>query len=203
MSHKKGPTLVEYSKDNLELRFWPGWLSEQDACRYFKTLREEILWEQGSIKLFDKTIQEPRLSAWYGDANAIYSYSGKTMQPHPWTPLLAELKTSVEAHTKTRFNSVLLNYYRNGSDSMGMHSDDEVELGPKPSIASVNLGASRQFDLKHKTLGLKKSINLAHGSLILMSGQMQKFWKHGIPKQKEIEEARINLTFRWVYPETV
>lgn len=140
---------------------------------------------------------EPRLSAWYGDA--AYTYSGKTRQPHAWMPILDALRQRIEIACQARFNSVLLNLYRNGQDSMGLHSDDEPELGPEPLIASLSLGAERRFVLRHKTLtDQRHTLTLAHGSLLLMAGRTQHAWKHGLPKAKSVAEPRINLTFRWL-----
>ena len=161
-----------------------------------------IHWQQKSIKIFNRIIPEPRLNAWYGDEKAIYTYSGLVNHPLPWIPVLLELKKHVELITQASFNSVLLNRYRNGSDSMGWHSDDEPELGINPVIASLSFGATRQFQFKHryhKQLPIYQLL-LTSGSLLVMRGTTQKYWKHCLPKvclSKPVGE-RINLTFRYI-----
>ena len=162
----------------------------------FRRLRDETPWRQDSIVLFGKQHLQPRLTAWYGDAS--YTYSGLRLDPLPWTPLLAELRAAVEAACGCRFNSVLLNYYRNERDSMGMHSDDEPELGPDPVIASLSFGATRPFVLRHKRNKQTHKIDLQDGSLLLMSNGLQSNWLHGIHKSTRPLGERINLTFRYI-----
>lgn len=162
----------------------------------FRRLRDETPWRQDSIVLFGKQHLQPRLTAWYGDAS--YTYSGLRLDPLPWTPLLAELRATVETTCGCRFNSVLLNYYRNERDSMGMHSDDEPELGPEPAIASLSLGATRSFKLRHKRNKRTVKLDLHDGSLLLMSGSLQSNWLHGINKAARSLGERINLTFRFI-----
>ena len=162
----------------------------------FARLRAETPWRQDSIVLFGKRHLQPRLTAWYGDAS--YTYSGLRLEPLPWTPLLAELRTAVEQACGRRFNSVLLNYYRNERDSMGMHSDDEPELGPEPAIASLSFGATRGFILRHKYNKRTVKLPLNDGSLLLMSGTLQSYWLHGINKATRALGERINLTFRYI-----
>jgi alkylated DNA repair dioxygenase AlkB len=162
----------------------------------FRRLRDETPWRQDSIVLFGKRHLQPRLTAWYGDAS--YTYSGLRLDPLPWTPLLAELRAAVEAACACRFNSVLLNYYRNERDSMGMHSDDEPELGPEPAIASLSFGATRSFILRHKRNKRTRKLDLHDGSLLLMSGSLQSNWLHGINKTVRSLGERINLTFRFI-----
>ena len=162
----------------------------------FARLRAETPWRQDSIVLFGKRHLQPRLTAWYGDAS--YTYSGLRLDPLPWTPLLAELRTAVEQACGRRFNSVLLNYYRNERDSMGMHSDDEPELGPEPAIASLSFGATRDFLLRHKRNKRTLKLELHDGSLLLMSGALQSHWVHGINKATRALGERINLTFRYI-----
>jgi alkylated DNA repair dioxygenase AlkB len=160
-------------------------------------LANSIQWRQDEIKMFGKKVLIPRLNAWYGEKDALYSYSGIQLMPNSWTPELLEIKEIVEAKTQTKFNGVLINLYRNGNDSMGWHSDDEKELGINPTIASVSLGASRTFRLRSKD-DKKKIIKLSltHGSLLVMKGNTQHYWQHDIPKEKNIDKPRINLTFR-------
>lgn len=172
----------------------------------FDCIRRKVKWQQQSIKIFGKSVVSPRLSAWYGDQRAIYRYSGTVNMPMPWIDELLEIGDLVAAYTEQSFNSVLLNLYRNGNDSMGRHSDDEPELGISPTIASVSLGATRRFILHpnsdHRQSASKASIKveLKHGSLLVMFGMSQQNWKHSLPKTKRVTEPRINLTYRWVNP---
>ena len=154
----------------------------------------ETDWKSETITLWGKQFLQPRLSAWYGDK--AYSYSGLQLAPQPFTPLQQIIRSAVEAATGASFNSVLLNYYRDGRDSMGMHSDDEAELGPAPVIASVSFGAARTFMLRHKSGRERLRIDLSDGSLLLMAGSLQKHWSHGINKTAKALGARVNLTFR-------
>jgi alkylated DNA repair dioxygenase AlkB len=170
--------------------------------------RDEILqrliadteWRQDTIVVWGKTYQQPRLVAWYGDCGSEYTYSGITLSPIPWTELLLDIRKRVERVTQESLNSVLLNYYRDNRDSMGFHSDDEPELGEKPVIASVSLGEERTLVLKHKVNKLAKPVRLrlASGSLLLMKGETQRYWKHGIAKESRRCGARVNLTFRHI-----
>lgn len=157
-----------------------------------------IPWRSESIVLWGKRYVQPRLIAWYGDGDASYTYSGLTLTPLRWTPTLIRLKEHVERLAQTTFNSVLLNYYRNGQDSMGFHSDDEPELGPAPIIASLSLGDPRTFVLKHKTRKQLRPLKmqLTSGSLLLMRGDTQRNWRHAVEKETRPCGPRINLTFR-------
>lgn len=157
-------------------------------------LLDETDWRQESVVVYGKRHLQPRLSAWHGDA--AYTYSGLRLQPAPWTPLLATLRAAVQDATGHAFNSVLLNLYRDGRDGMGMHSDDEPELGPEPVIASLSFGATRTFILKHRRDKRTVRLDLGDGSLLLMSGETQKNWLHGINKVTRPLDSRINLTFR-------
>ena len=159
----------------------------------------ECDWRQDAIRLYGREMLQPRLHAWYGDAHAVYTYSGLRNVPLPWTPLLAELRGIVERAAGARFNSVLLNLYRDGRDSMGMHSDDEAELGPQPVIASLSLGATRTFILRHRREKALKPVRvpLGDGDLLVMRGETQANWAHGINKQAQAG-ARLNLTLRLI-----
>ncbi len=163
----------------------------------FALLMAQTPWREYSITIYGKTMLQPRLMAWYGEPDAYYGYSGKEYVPLPWTPLLARLRQQMADFTGHAYNSVLLNLYRNGQDSMGMHSDDEPELGRNPAIASLSLGASRTFILKHKRdKNLRPvRIELSHGTLLLMAGSTQHNWQHGINRVAQAG-PRINLTFR-------
>ena len=154
----------------------------------------ETAWREETVVVYGKRHLQPRLSAWHGDA--AYSYSGLRLAPLPFTPLLETVRGAVQAATGHTFNSVLLNYYRNERDSMGMHSDDEPELGPQPAITSLSLGAARTFILKHKYNKKTVRLELTDGSLLLMTGETQKYWLHGINKMTRTLQARVNLTFR-------
>ena len=167
-----------------------------EADTYLKACKDGIEWKQESMKMYGKVIPFPRLQAWYGDQGKFYSFSGIKLEPNTWNQVLIEIKTKIEPLVKVSFNSVLLNRYRDGSDSMSWHTDAEKELGKNPTIASVNLGATRSFQLKHNTTKEKIVIYLAHGDLLIMMGELQHFWKHQIPKTKKIIKERINLTFR-------
>ena len=172
-------------------------LPGDDGTDMLARLVAETAWRQDSITVWNKVHLQPRLSAWYG--NAPYRYSGMLLEPLPFTALQLRLKEAVEAATGHRYNSVLLNYYRDEHDSMGMHADDERELGPAPAIASLSFGAARTLVFKHKRLPLTSKLALGDGSLLLMAGPTQRHWKHGINKQRQHCGPRINLTFRHIY----
>jgi alkylated DNA repair dioxygenase AlkB len=156
----------------------------------------ETAWRSEVITLWGKQHPQPRLTAWHGEKR--YSYSGLTLEPLPFTPLQLEILAAVEAASGRRFNSVLLNYYRDGRDSMGMHSDNEAELGPEPAIASVSFGATRTFILQHKVSKQRLQLALTDGSLLLMAGNLQNNWMHGINKTTRPTGPRVNLTFRFI-----
>lgn len=177
-----------------------NFLSTDKSGTYLKSLIETANWKQEEIKLYGKTFLVPRMTAWYGYDNFNYSYSGIHCNPNPWTSELMEIKASIESYLpQEQFNSVLLNLYRDGKDSVSWHADNEKELGENPTIASVSLGAVRRFDLKHRYLpGKNFKIDLLPGSLIVMNGEFQHFWLHQIPKQLKVKTPRINLTFRTI-----
>jgi alkylated DNA repair dioxygenase AlkB len=172
---------------------WPA--AAADAR--FAELQREIPWERHRLVLFGRTVEAPRLSCWIGDADATYVYSRTRFEARPWTPAVAALRDELEARLGLRFNSVLANLYRDGRDSMGWHSDDEPELGAEPVIASLSFGAVRTFRLRSRaTREAALSIELAHGSLLVMAGGTQRRYQHALPKRAGVAEARINLTFR-------
>lgn len=176
---------------------WPHFFETNLADNYFLSLQQELQWKHEEIIIFGKKVFQPRLTAWYGDNHCQYKYSGVTQIPRPWNPLLLEIKKDIENLTNHAFNCVLANFYRDGQDSMGWHSDDEKELGENPTIASISFGAERDFQLRHKkNKDCKLKIQLPHGSLLLMENETQHFWDHSISKSKKITAARINLTFR-------
>ncbi len=178
---------------------YPALFSSAEADTLFEALATRIEWARKSIRLYGRTVPIPRLTAWYGDAGATYTYSGITETPLPWTSELLDIRSRVESVAAFEFNSVLLNYYRGGRDSMSWHSDDEPELGRNPVIASVSFGAERKFQFKHRSVPeMRAAVDLTHGSLLLMTGPTQHFWKHQLPKSARAEGSRINLTFRRV-----
>jgi alkylated DNA repair dioxygenase AlkB len=172
-------------------------LGERSHVEVLNRLVDTLDWEQRHLVMFGKEVAEPRLSAWYGDES--YTYSGVTLAPKPFTPELDELRILCQDLSESRFNSVLVNFYRTGDDSMGWHADDESELGPSPVIASLSLGATRRFKFRHRRTRAIVDHDLTGGSLLVMSGACQSAWMHSIPKQKRVTEARINLTFRWIH----
>lgn len=190
--------LEKLSLPDAEVYYAPRFFSTQESALYFSELMQQVNWQQEQIKLFGKERLLPRLTAWYGDK--AYRYSGLLNKPQPWIPVLETLKDKVEAESGETFNSVLLNLYRAGQDSMGWHSDDEAELGKNPAIASLSFGATRRFSFKHrfrKDLSTY-TLDLENGSLLLMQGPTQHYWNHRISKTARSVEPRINLTFRKV-----
>ncbi len=183
---------------NGHLTFLEGFYNAQEANELYSQLVESLEWKQGTIRLFGKEYSTPRLEAFYTENNLNYSYSGQRLEKHAFTPLLLKIKEKIEKETGYSFNSVLVNYYRDGKDSNGWHADNEKELGKNPIIASLSFGSSRRFDLKHTTKAEKLSIQLNAGSLLVMSGETQHFWKHQIAKSKKITTGRLNLTFRTI-----
>lgn len=184
-----------------ELKLLPGWIDPDTADAWLATLLAETPWEQPQIRVHGRVHPMPRLTAWYGDPDARYRYSGLLQCPLPWTPLLAEIRSRLEEEVGQPLNGVLLNYYRDGQDSMGWHSDDETELGRNPLIASFNLGGTRRFDLRRKGTGrIQHSLFLEHGSLLVMSGPTQHHWQHQVAKTRTACAPRLNLTFRRVRP---
>lgn len=180
-----------------EIIYYPQLFVKEQADTIYYELLKEIAWQQDNITVYGKTHPQPRLTALYGNDGKPYSYSNITMQPKPWNSLLQKIKYYIEASTECQFTTVLLNQYRDGKDSNGWHADNEKELGTNPIIASLSLGAERVFQLKHNTISeAKKNIILEHGSLLLMKGSTQHFWKHQIPKTTKPIGNRINLTFR-------
>lgn len=182
--------------NNGEYIYIPNFYKKEIADKYLHRLISDIKWKQESMKMYGKEIPFPRLTSWYGDNDKPYSFSGIKLQPNPWSPGLLKIKSDIEPKAEVSFNSVLLNRYRNGSDSISWHTDAEKELGTNPVIASVNFGAERKFQLKHKETNERIDILLKHGSLLIMQGELQHFWKHQIPKSKKVNQERVNLTFR-------
>lgn len=189
---KQGVNLIE----NGEFIFYPSFFSKSESDQLLKDLRNNILWKQESMNMYGKKIDFPRLTAWYGENDKPYSFSGITLQPLPWSRDILSIKNKIEPVSKTVFNSVLLNLYRDGNDSISWHTDAEKELGSNPVIASVNFGATRKFQLRHINTKEKIEVELSHGSLLIMQGELQHFWQHQVPKTAKPVGERINLTFR-------
>ncbi|GLS26445.1 alpha-ketoglutarate-dependent dioxygenase AlkB family protein [Marinibactrum halimedae] len=180
-----------------ELVYCPDWLSASESTDLYRVF-SRLAWQQSQIRMMGQYVTIPRLNAWYGDLGANYGYSGVRLPLNTWTSELRVLREQLLSTTGCRFNSVLANWYRSGQDSVSWHSDDEPELGENPVIASVSLGETRRFQLRHKTKREIETValDLASGSLLLMLGKTQTHWQHQIPKTKRIIGGRINLTFR-------
>ncbi len=179
-----------------ELYLFKQFYPKIEANLIFNSLLNSLAWQQEQIFLYGRWVKVPRLMCWYGDENAQYQYSGVSHQPQPWTQELLTVKHKVEENLPCTFNSVMANLYRNGSDSMGCHADDEKELGDNPFIASLSFGEPRLLKFRHKKSKQVMDIVLGHGDLLLMAGEIQHYWKHELPKTKKIKNERINLTFR-------
>jgi alkylated DNA repair dioxygenase AlkB len=182
---------------NAQLYYVHNAVLGRSADELLRELIADTPWRQETLRVWGKLFSQPRLVAWYGDSRSVYTYSGIKLVPLPWTELLLTVKRQVETLAGSSFNSVLLNYYRDNRDSMGFHSDDEAELGERPVIASLSLGEERTFVLKHKTKFVKPvRLKLGSGSLLVMMGETQQYWKHGIARETRVCGPRVNLTFR-------
>jgi alkylated DNA repair dioxygenase AlkB len=180
------------------LEWWPHFLSAGE-CPGAGDLAAELPLRTDTFTLFGRRVAVPRLVSWHGDPGYRYRYSGQTYEPAPWTPGLARIRERLVARTGHPFNAVLANYYRDGRDSVGWHSDDERELGPRRediAIASLSLGATRRFALRHRESGERRTIALTDGSLLVMRGLTQQHWRHALPKTAARVGPRLNLTFR-------
>lgn len=190
-------SLSMLSLEDAELAFDPHWLDVGAADVLLDQLRDTIPWEIHRIRLFGREHPAPRQSCWIGDPGVSYRYSGTLFEPRPWPPALGEIRGRLARELHVDFNSVLANRYRDGRDAMGWHSDDERELGPAPAIASLSLGATRRFVLKHRQDPERKlALELPHGSLLVMSGATQRHYRHALPRTSRPVGERINLTFR-------
>lgn len=158
---------------------------------------KNIIWNHDQVNMFGKKVYLPRYSAWYGDSDRPYTYSGLTLQPKPWNKGLLYIKEQIDKVAGASFNSVLMNWYRDGEDYINWHTDAEKSLGINPVIGSVNFGATRRFQIRRVDDEKEKvEIPLKHGTLLVMSGQTQHFWQHAVPKEKKVKQSRFNLTFR-------
>lgn len=174
------------------ITYYEDFFNKGVADALYEYLEKKVPWKQEK----GKYAPFPRLTAWYSDPGLTYTYSGVTHEGIPWTDQLAKLRQRISNHSGVEFNSMLCNWYRDGKDSIGFHTDAEPELGTNPVIASVSLGATRQFIMKHMKTKEKLVFNLPHGSLLIMGGSSQHHWLHGVPKSDEEVGGRINLTFR-------
>ncbi len=192
------PTRIRLDLPDAEVIHIQKFFSPKESKRLYNNLYDTIAWQQDQIKIFGKLIDLPRLTAWIGEEDELYTYSGIAMQPQPWNKALLFIKKRIEKEADVVFTNCLLNLYRTGKDSVGWHQDNEPELGQNPIIGSVSFGATRSFQLKHRyRKDLKKvTIPLTDGSFLLMQGTTQHFWKHQIPKTTKVVAPRINLTFR-------
>jgi alkylated DNA repair dioxygenase AlkB len=181
-----------------ELTYIRCFYDAAESAALLQALLDETPWRQDSLNFGGKSVLVPRLQAWYGDRR--YGYSGLKLTPLPWTPVLDGIRRKITETSQLEFNSVLVNYYRDGNDSVAWHSDDERELGPDPRIASLSLGATRRFELRHRTRKqTRMSMQLESGSLLLMGSGLQAHWMHQLPKDAGITLPRINLTFRFIH----
>lgn len=190
---------LDLSTLHADLRLWSHAFAAAEADALLVALRSGLPWQQESIVMFGQPRPVPRLVSWHGDPGTTYVYSGVAHAPQPWTAALDAIRTRAAELAGVRFNSVLANLYRDGSDGMGWHADDEPELGPEPVIASVSFGATRRFRMKHRRgAAAPLDIALNHGSMLVMRGTTQRCWWHSVPKTARPVGERINLTFRWI-----
>lgn len=194
------PTPETLSVPDGELLLHRCFLDKATSDRLFTLWKDTLPWQQDYITIAGKTLPIPRLQTWFGDHDSYYGYSGIALTPNPWTTELLALRKQIEAIAGVSFNSLLINLYRDGQDSVSWHADDETTLGPTPTIASLSLGHTRHFQLKHKTNTQLKTLSLplAHGDLIVMKPPLQQHWLHQVPKTRHPVSARINLTFRHI-----
>jgi len=192
------PKKTKFDLPDADVTFYENFFTPEESNKLYKSLTDKIQWQQDQIKFYGQLIDLPRLTAWYGDPNFSYTYSGIPMNPNPWSEDLLFIKDRIEKESGVKFSSCLLNLYRTGKDSVNWHQDNEKELGQNPIIGSVSFGEVRPFQLKHLDREDLKKVNipLTHGSFLLMKGTTQHYWKHQIPKTTRQINPRINLTFR-------
>ena len=204
VTHAQAGTRDSAAPERIELgegawiEWWPCFLAPAERPPA-SALAAELPLRTDTFTLFGRTVRVPRLISWHGDPGCRYRYSGQTYEPAPWTPGLARIRALLQTRTGLAWNAVLVNYYRDGRDSVGWHSDDESELGPARddvAIASLSLGETRRFAMRHRANGERRAFELADGSLLLMRGTTQKRWRHALPKTAEPVGPRLNLTFR-------
>ena len=189
---------ISVDSDFQDFRYFPKYLDNSSADKLLETLLERTQWEREILKIYGKSISAPRLTSWFSDPMVSYRYSGKKRIGKPFTPELFQLRQILNARLNVHFNFVLANFYRDGKDYVGWHADDEPDLGSRPLIASISLGESRRFRVRHNSRKVTESIDLVHGSLLIMRGQSQSHFKHCLAKTKRLVNSRINLTFRTI-----
>ncbi|MEJ7671688.1 MAG: alpha-ketoglutarate-dependent dioxygenase AlkB [Chitinophagaceae bacterium] len=192
------PKKEKYEPEDASLVLIESFFTKEEADRLYENLLKATEWKTSQITIYGKQHDTPRLIAWYGDPGKNYTFSGNTKSTLPWTPDLLFIKEKVDKEAGVTFNSVLLNLYRTGKDSVGWHRDNEKEFGTNPIIASVSFGETRPFQLRHKFKNHidRITIPITPGSLLIMKGSTQHFWEHQIPKTAKLISPRINLTFR-------
>ncbi|RRW46055.1 alpha-ketoglutarate-dependent dioxygenase AlkB [Pseudomonas luteola] len=184
---------------NADVTLYESWVVSQEADDWMAELIKQTPWEQPQVQVYGKSYPTPRLVAWYGDPGISYGYSSLAHPSLPWTELLGDIRGRVSRFCEHPFNGVLINYYRNGQDAMDWHSDNEAVLGRNPTIASLSLGEARRFDLRRRGVQrIEHSIELTHGSLLVMRGATQHYWQHQVARTKRSMSSRLNLTFRWI-----
>ena len=192
---------IDFEIEDGGLLFYQNFIDYEESNKLLKIFSNNIEWKQDTINMFGKKIPIPRKTAWYGEPQASYVYSGIQNNPLPWTSELRILKQKIEDVCDNSFNSLLMNKYRDGNDKLSWHADDEPELDPQCAKASLSFGSQRAFSIKHRAKkgeGYRHTIELTHGSLLIMKPPMQEFWLHQVPKRPKVERERINLTFRYV-----
>jgi alkylated DNA repair dioxygenase AlkB len=193
-----GTRLIDLFEDDPDIVIKSAFFTAGESTQIFEQLKAQIRWRQEVMRFGRKEVLQPRLTAWYGDDGKSYVYSSIRNHPLPWTPLLLALEAKAEGFAESAFNSVLLNYYRDGGDSVGWHADNEPELGRRSVIASLSLGATRTFELRQRTTGKVTKLPLTSGSILVMRGTTQHHWVHRVPKEPG-SAGRINLTFRFIH----
>ena len=194
-------SLTSVELPDADVRYQSDWIPSNEAIQLYTQLTQTLPWRQDTIKLYGREVNIPRLQSWHGAPHCEYTYSNLRMMPKPMPEALMRIQRRLNQQLHTSFNCVLANWYRDGDDGMGMHADDEPELGPTPTIASVSLGDSRRFTFKHLQTGKRTNMYLEPGSLLVMQGTTQQFYHHGLSKTRKPTGGRINLTFRYI-PQT-
>lgn len=196
-SDNQQSTASQFNLPDAHISLWPNWLATEQNSELLQ-LQQQLAWSQDTIIMFGKQVKIPRQQVWMGDSHCRYRYSGTTFEPTPWHPSVKRLADEVSQFLQQPFNCVLLNLYATGQQYMGWHADNETELGDYPVIASVSLGATRRFELKHREQSWQLALDLTPGSLLLMAGRCQQHWLHRLPKQSKVTTSRLNLTFRYI-----
>lgn len=198
MLFNSGPRAV-FETPETSVLYVPNFLPSERASFVLDRLLADVNWRQEAMTIYGRPAPFPRLTAWYGDPGRAYAFSGITLYPEPWNPLLAEIKHAVEDASDGSYNSVLLNLYRTGKDSISWHTDDERELGPNPTVASASFGGERRFMIRERvTKRVVAEVMLEHNSLLIMRGAMMKLYQHQVPKTATAVDPRVNLTFRTI-----